>query len=407
MELLKRNKVLTGILAVLVIAGVACWIYQLATGLTVTGMNNGTSWGLYITSFMFFVGLSAGGLIVASSASVFHIEKYKAVALPAVILSTVCICLAGMFVLIDLGSIQNIWRLIVAPNPTSPLLWDILVITIYLVINILYLVNMHKGSDRTVSILSRFALPIAILVHSVTAWIFGLQISMEGWYSAILAPIFVASAMDSGLGLLLITLVILNSLKIFETPKKLISSLAGLMAACIAVDAFFIFCELLTMAYPGTAAGNIILSELFTGATAPFFWIEVIVGLVVPFVLMVFAKNRDNTKLVVVASACVMLGVFFKRIWLLFTSFITPDIMGAPGIISGSSVAAHSTGLDSFAVFSSYAPTFVEILVVLGVISLGILAFMWLASKLIVGDSNSSSKVSADPSSAQVDGARA
>ncbi len=407
MELLKRNKVLTGILAVLVITGIGCWIYQLATGLTVTGMNNGTSWGLYITSFMFFVGLSAGGLIVASSASVFHIEKYKAVALPAVILSTVCICLAGMFVLIDLGSIQNIWRLIVGPNPTSPLLWDIIVITIYLVINILYLVNMHKGNDHTVSVLSRFALPIAILVHSVTAWIFGLQISMEGWYSAVLAPIFVASAMDSGLGLLLITLVILNSLKIFETPKKLISSLAGLMATCIAVDAFFIFCELLTMAYPGTAAGNIILSELFTGATAPFFWIEVIVGLVVPFVLMVFAKNRDNTKLVVVASACVMLGVFFKRIWLLFTSFITPDIMGAPGIISGSSVAAHSTGLDSFAVFSSYAPTVVEIVVVLGVISLGILAFMWLASKLIVGDSNSSSKVSADPSSAQVDGARA
>ena len=110
MELLKRNKVLTGVLVLLVAAGIGCWIYQLVAGLTVTGMNNGTSWGLYITSFMFFVGLSAGGLIVASSASVFHIEKYKTVALPAVILSTVCICLAGMFVLIDLGSIQNIWR---------------------------------------------------------------------------------------------------------------------------------------------------------------------------------------------------------------------------------------------------------------------------------------------------------
>ena len=119
MELFKRNKVLTAILAILVVAGVGCWIYQLATGLTVTGMNNGTSWGLYITSFMFFVGLSAGGLIVASSASVFHIEKFKQVALPAVILSTVCICLAGMFVLIDLGNIANIWRLFVSPNPVS------------------------------------------------------------------------------------------------------------------------------------------------------------------------------------------------------------------------------------------------------------------------------------------------
>ena len=57
--------------------------------------------------------------------------------MPAVILSTVCICLAGMFVLIDLGGIQRIWRICrLGPNPTSPLFWDICVITLYLVINV-------------------------------------------------------------------------------------------------------------------------------------------------------------------------------------------------------------------------------------------------------------------------------
>ena len=130
MELIKRYKVLAAILAVVVAVGVGCWVYQLIFGLTVTGMNNGTSWGLYITNFMFFVGLSAGGLIVASSASVFHITKFKAVALPAIILSTVCICAAGMFVLIDLGGIQRVWRIVTGPNPTSPLFWDICVITL-------------------------------------------------------------------------------------------------------------------------------------------------------------------------------------------------------------------------------------------------------------------------------------
>ena len=92
MELLKKNKIATGALCILAIAGLCAYVFQLMGGLGVTGMNNGTSWGLYITMFMLFVGLSAGGLIVASSASVFHIEKFKRVALPAVILSTVCIC---------------------------------------------------------------------------------------------------------------------------------------------------------------------------------------------------------------------------------------------------------------------------------------------------------------------------
>ena len=293
MELFKRNKVATAVLAVLACVGVAAWVWQLMNGLTVTGMANGVSWGIYITMFMFFVGLSAGGLIVASSASVFHIKAFKAVAMPAVILSTVCICLAGMFVLIDLGGIQRVWRIVTGPNPTSPLVWDICVITCYLIINVLYLYFMKKGAERAVSIVSRFALPCAILVHSVTAWIFGLQIAKEGWFSALMAPIFVASAMDSGLALLLIVLAVLNATGRFETPKGLFTSLTGLLATCIAVDGYFIFCELLTMGYPG-AAGAETLALMMSGPTAPFFWFEIVGGLVIPFCLLVFAKNRAN-----------------------------------------------------------------------------------------------------------------
>ena len=100
-------------------------------------------------------------------------------ALPAIILSTVCICAAGMFVLIDLGGIQRVCRILTGPNPTSPLLWDVCVITCYLIINVLYLVFMTRGNQHAVSIVSRFALPCAILVHSVTAWIFGLEAAKE------------------------------------------------------------------------------------------------------------------------------------------------------------------------------------------------------------------------------------
>lgn len=381
-----KLKATYGILGALVVAGVAAWIYQLANGLGVTGMSNGVSWGLYIACFMFFVGLSAGGLIVASSASVFHIAEYKKVALPAIICSTVCICCAGMFVLIDMGGIQRVWRILVGPNPTSPLVWDVCVISCYLIINIVYLVFMcskKPGAADKVSIVSRFALPIAILVHSVTAWIFGLQVSKE-WYTAIMAPIFVASAMDSGLALLLLALMGLNKSGVFKVENKLISSLAGLLAVCIAVDAFFIGCECLTMAYPG-AKGAEALSVMAGGITAPFFWIEIIGGLLIPFLLMVFAKNRANMKLVGLACVLVVAGVFCKRIWLLFTSFYEFNIAGAPGVISGSSAARGASGVDVFAMLGTYAPTWVEIAVVVGVVSLGALAFIVMSRMLLVG----------------------
>ena len=385
METSAKFKAAAGVLGVLTLAGVAAWIYQLMFGLGVTGMSNATSWGLYITMFMFFVGLSAGGLIVASSASVFHIDKYKQVALPAVILSTVCICCAGMFVLIDLGGIQRVWRILTGANFTSPLVWDMCVITIYLVINVVYLAFMYKDgtNSRRISIVSRFALPVAILVHSVTAWIFGLEMAKEGWYSAIMAPIFVASAMDSGLALLLIALAGLRKAGVLAVDQKLFANLAGLLATCIAVDAFFIGCEILTMAYPG-AAGAETLSIMATGATAPFFWFEILAGLLVPFCILVFARNRQRTGLVVGAGALVILGVLCKRVWLLLTSFVELNVAGAPGVSLGTQ-AAQQGGSGMWVLVGAYAPTWVEVVVAVGVVSLGALAFMVLCRALLSG----------------------
>ena len=381
---MSKAKIAYGVLGVVTLIGIATWIYQLMGGLGVTGMNNSNSWVLYIICFMFMVGLSAGGLIVASSASVFHVTEYKKVALPAVILSTVCICMAGMFVLIDLGGIQRVWRIITGPNPASPLFWDICIITCYLIINIVYLYFMTSkkpGAQDKVAIVSRFALPVAILVHSVTAWIFGLQIAKEGWYSAIMAPIFVASAMDSGLAMLLIALAALRRAGVFEVEQKLFSSLAGLLATCIAVDAYFIGCEVLTMAYPG-AEGAQTLALMTSGPTAPFFWFEIVCGLAIPFCILVFSRNRQKTGLVLFASALVVLGVFCKRCWLLLTSFFEPNISGANGITLGTQ-AAQQSGANIWTLTGTYAPTWPEIVIVIAVFALGVLAFMVMCSKLL------------------------
>lgn len=381
MELSTKTKGALGVLAAVTAIGVGAWVYQQVVGLGATGMSNATSWGLYIAMFMFFVGLSAGGLIVASSASVFKIEKYERVAIPAVICSMVCICAAGMFVLIDLGGIARVWRIATGPNFSSPLLWDVCVITLYLTINILDLVFLVRGNHRAVAVLSRVALPTAILVHSVTAWIFGLQIA-KTWYTAIMAPIFVASACDSGLALLLITLVLLERFGIFQTGKELLASLAGLLAVFIAVDAFFIGCELLTMAYPGGGHAHA-LSHMTVGATSPFFWFEIVCGLLVPFLILVFAKNRQKTGLIVLASALVVLGVLCKRIWLLFTAFITPNVEGAPGISLGTQGAALAGGPDMWALAGTYAPTLVEVAIVAGVVSLVAGAYIVLVNRFV------------------------
>ncbi len=369
------------VLAVVVVAAACCWVWQQMCGLGITGMNNSNSWGLYITAFMFFVGLSAGGLIVASSAHVFGIESFKRVSVPAVITSIVCICCAGAFVLIDLGGVARVWRMLVGLNFTSPLAWDMIVITCYLVINVLDLVWLVRGDERKVAVLSRVALPVAILVHSVTAWIFGLQIA-KAWYSAIMAPIFVASACDSGLALLLICLLALDRAGLFKFDRALMKSLAGLLATFIAVDAFFIGCECLTMGYPGAGEAGA-LAIMATGKTAPFFWAEIIGGLAIPFLMLVFARNRENPVLVVAASALVVIGVFCKRVWLLFTSFTVPNVYGGNGITLGTQAAQLGDAGDVWTLLGVYAPTLPEVVIFAGVICAGALAYLVLSKALL------------------------
>ena len=145
-------------------------------------------------------------------------------------------------------------------------------------------------------------------------------------------------------------------------------------------------CELLTVAYPGTEAGNELLTIMTSGATAPFFWAEIIIGLLIPFCVLVSRKRRYNSACVVGASICVMLGVLCKRIWLLFSSFSMANIYGAPGISSGSTAARAEAGTESWALLGSYTPTPVEIVIVLAVFSACALMIVFLSKKLIGKD---------------------
>ena len=387
---MKRNLYIwTGALGLLSLIGFGALGYQLINGLGVTGMNNATSWGLYITMFMFFVGLSAGGLIVSSSATVFNIPAFKVVAKPATILSTVCIIVAGIFIMVDIGSPFRVLNLILHSQFKSPLMWDVCVITLYLCINVayLYLMTRKEPSKKALSVMSRIALPVAILVHSVTAWIFGLQIAREGWHSALMAPLFVASALDSGLALLIIVLVLLIKFKVFTVEKKLITTLAGLLVTCVAVDAYFVFSEILTMFYPQEESVMLVLNEMLKGSMAPFFWGEVILGFLIPLAILLFKKNREKTSLVIFSSVLIVIGVFFKRVWLLFTSFIHPHVEGAPGITLGSYTPSESPNVfpNFWTLHGQYVPTLVELMVVVGMISFGVLLFIYLSRKILMG----------------------
>jgi molybdopterin-containing oxidoreductase family membrane subunit len=237
----------------------------------------------------------------------------------------------------------------------------------------------EEANPKTLKVLSAIALPVAVLVHSVTAWIFGLQIARPTWHSALMAPLFVASALDSGLALLLIVLIGMNKFTSFKVEKKLLSTLGGLLAVFIAVDVYFVFSEMLTALYPGEEHLMGYLKLMFSGSLAPFFWGEIILGAVIPFLILVFPQNRTKSSLIILASSLVVLGVLFKRIWLLFSSFLLPLIGLPPGITLGSYQIPETFGKAAtpqiWATVGSYAPTWIELAIVIGICAFGALIY--------------------------------
>ena len=363
--------------AVATVAGIALWVVQLSGGLVQTNMRNFDSWGLYITMFMFLVGLSAGGLIISSVPRAFGMQGFGGISKVAVWTSICCTVLAIGFVVVDLGQPMRLWELFAYSNLGSPLMWDIIVLGTYLVLSVAYLwatlrAEAGKVSAVALRVVSVIALVCAVLVHSVTAWIFGLQQAHEFWHTALLAPWFVSSALVCGVALVLVAVIALRRAGYMELDQANVVKLVKMLGAFVLVDLYFFGCDLLTSAFPG-GSGAEVAAMLISGPLAPFFWVEV-VGCALCAVVCFVPKLRTNP-LIVAASLLAIVGIFCKRVQLLVGGFQLPNLDYA-GVMTPYTVTDWTAGMTGAYQGMVYFPTPLEFGLVLGVVGLGALMLL-------------------------------
>lgn len=343
------------VLAAGLFVGLVSFLYQWSNGLGVTGLSNTVTWGMYIVSFMFLVGASAGGLIVVAGSELVGTERFKTLSRLAVVVSVAAVATAAGTILPDLGRPQLAWRMITQPNLTSPLVWDMAVLMTYLVIGgiDLYLLSRPHVPARAMRRMAQITLPLAVLVHSVTAWIFGLMIARPFWNTPLLAPLFITSALVSGTALVILVALVVRRTSPVSFGDGTLGALAKLMLWFIAADAFLLSAEVLTTLLSGSPDHQHQLQVVLTGRLAPLFWAEVVLGVVVPFVVLSHARWRARPALLATVSVLAVVGVFFKRINILLSSMFEPLVDLAPGLPGGRPGQA-------FNVSEVYLPTWVE-----------------------------------------------
>ena len=365
-----------GVSAVVTVIGLVLWAMQLSGGMVQTAMRNLDSWGLYITGFMFFVGLSAGGLIISSVPKAFGIAGFGGISKVAVFSSIACtVCAIGL-VVVDMGQPFRVWELFVYSNMGSPLMWDIIVLATYLILSCVYLwaqLRAERGQMSAVAlrVISVVALVCAVLVHSVTAWIFGLQQGHEMWHTALLAPWFVSSALVCGTALVMAVVIGLRAAGYLALDQANVVKLAKLLGAFVLVDLYFFGCDLLTEAFP-MGSGLEVVAMLVSGPLAPFFWTE-IVGCAACAVICLVPALR-TTPLLVAAGLLAILGIFCKRVQLLVGGFQLANLDMA-GPLTSAQHTAFDGGLAGIYGGLVYWPTPLELGVALGVVALAFLVF--------------------------------
>ncbi|MEM3322023.1 MAG: NrfD/PsrC family molybdoenzyme membrane anchor subunit [Conexivisphaerales archaeon] len=367
---------LVSILGAIVLIGAVAWALEIEYGLILTNMRDVVSWGLYISTFAWFVGVSAGGLILSSSAAIFKIGAWKPLSKMASFVSAVVIAAAALIIMPDLGQPGRVLNLIIYAHTFSPLIWDFSIIATYLIISLLelwFLISSEtlkkagnepgsKMREKYAIGLAFIALPVAIFTHSITAWIFGLQISRPWWNTALLAPAFVASALVSGLALVLLVILVNNRLKLINVniEEKTKAQFSKLLIIFILVDLYLLFSEYLTIAWPGEPSELAGLYTMFFGPYWYIGWGQWILALLAVIILARPSWRASNLA-IGTASVFALVEVFFYRMNLIIPALANPLIQYPPGIAIGGGISsAYALAGYSFQIVGQYFPSPIE-----------------------------------------------
>ena len=124
-------------LGIFIATGVACYLYQFNEGLRITGLSRDVSWGFYIAQFTFLVGVAASAVMLVLPYYLHDVKAFGKITILGEFLAIASVTMCLLFIFVDLGNPVRILNVILYPTPNSVLFWDMIVLNVYLILNIL------------------------------------------------------------------------------------------------------------------------------------------------------------------------------------------------------------------------------------------------------------------------------
>ena len=346
--------------------GTLAFLHQYAEGLQITGLSRDVSWGFYIAQLTFLVGVAASAVMVVLP---YYLHDYKAFGKMTILgeflaIGAVVMCMT--FVFVDMGQPFRILNVFLYPTPNSPMFWDAASLMGYMLLNILisrYTLDAERKGIKPPQWLRFFivlSIPWAVSIHTVTAFLYSGLAARPFWMTAVMAPRFLSTAFAAGPALLILIAMFLRKTTKFDVGKEPIQKLAIIVTYAMLLNVFLLLMEIFTSFYSGMHHHIMHFQLLYTGievdgvyntTLVPWMWSSAVMA-IISIIFLVTPSIRKNEKMLIWACIFVFMSIWIdKGLGMIVAGFI-PTPLGK---------------------VVSYVPTGLELLISLGIYSMGAL----------------------------------
>ncbi|MFL5577245.1 MAG: NrfD/PsrC family molybdoenzyme membrane anchor subunit [Gemmatimonadaceae bacterium] len=334
--------------------GVAAWVYQIYWGLGNAGYQPPVNWGVYVITFVFWIGIGHAGTLISAILYLFRAGFRTTIYRCAEVMTVFAVMTAGVVILVHLGRVWKFFWLVPYPNwrllwPQfkSPLVWDLFAVLTYLTISTTFLYiglipDIAALRDRETNpvrkrlfavlslgwrnserewrhfakaylFLAALSTPLVLSVHSVVSFDFAMALT-PGWHATIFPPYFVAGAIFSGIGMVFTIIIPLRKwfgLKHYVTLNHLDAAAKLCLFTSLVVGLGY-GSEFFVAWYSGNAAEQGYFWQRVFGQWWWAEWTILTCNMILP--LSLFSQRlRRNTTWLFLLSLFINVGMWYER----------------------------------------------------------------------------------------------
>ena len=348
---------MTGILVIVILY---CLVYQwyilIMKGQGMAGVTRPDYWGVFLVNTVFWIGISHAGTFISAILRVMKVESRRPFTRAAELMTTFGLIQAGFSIFMHLGRVWLLYWMLPIPNVRriwpdfhSPLMWDLLAITTYVLCSTMYLFlplipDLAMARDRTeggwrkifyrtlalgfrgtegewknlttaMNIFAFAIIPVMFSVHTIVSWDFAMA-TRPGWNSTVFGPYFVIGALHSGMAAVAIVLFIIRyTMKHMEyfIRKEHFNTMAMLMLIVSMAWAYFYFNDYLAPWYGGDRWDKLFQEYQEVGPKAYLWYTMLICNIAVPWLTLWNSKWRQTPWLLATVGILINVGMYLER----------------------------------------------------------------------------------------------